>query len=100
MLGIVRRYGFFISGLLLVVSPRLGWAQARHLLNGLVRGADGTALPGATVAVPALGLGLVSFTIGVDVKVSTSSAAGQTTSTTITVPSQQFNTAYAAVTGA
>ncbi|RZK50315.1 MAG: TonB-dependent receptor, partial [Hymenobacter sp.] len=57
MLGIVRRYGFFISGLLLVVSPRLGLAQARHLLSGLVRGADGTALPGATVAVPALGLG-------------------------------------------
>lgn len=48
------------------------------------------------VSVPLLGLGLVSFTIGVDVTVSASSAAGQTTSTTITVPSQQFDTPYAA----
>ena len=51
------------------------------------------------VSVPLLGLGLVSFTIGVDVKVSASSAAGQTTSTTITVPSQQFDTPYAAGSG-
>ena len=42
---------------MLFIAPRLGWAQAQHLLSGLVRGADGTALPGATVAVPALGLG-------------------------------------------
>ncbi len=51
------------------------------------------------IGVPALGLGLVSFTIGVDIGVSASSAAGQTRSTTITVPSQQFNTAYAAGSG-
>ena len=37
--------------------PGLGWGQARHQLSGTVRGTDGTALPGATVAVPALGLG-------------------------------------------
>ncbi|HEX8657285.1 MAG TPA: TonB-dependent receptor, partial [Hymenobacter sp.] len=40
-----------------LLAPRMGWAQARYLLSGLVRGTDGTALPGATVAVPALGLG-------------------------------------------
>ena len=44
-------------------------------------------------------LGLVSFTIGVDVKVSAASAAGQTRSTTITVPPQQFDTAYSAGSG-
>jgi hypothetical protein len=51
------------------------------------------------VAIPALGLGLVSFTIGVEVKVSAASAAGAVHSTTITVPSQQFDTAYAAGSG-
>ncbi len=51
------------------------------------------------VSVPLLGLGLVNFTIGVDMRVSASSAAGQTTSTTITVPSQQFGTAYTAGSG-
>jgi hypothetical protein len=40
-----------------LLAPQLGWAQARHVLSGLVRGTDGTALPGATVTVPALGLG-------------------------------------------
>ncbi|HEX8659846.1 MAG TPA: TonB-dependent receptor, partial [Hymenobacter sp.] len=42
---------------LCLLMPHLGWAQARHLLTGTVRGTDGTSLPGATVAVPALGLG-------------------------------------------
>ncbi|MBD2717286.1 TonB-dependent receptor [Microvirga sp. STR05] len=52
-------------GLLLgLVAPQLGWAQARHLLSGLVRGTDGTALPGATVAVPALGLGTATDEAG------------------------------------
>ncbi|WP_257883431.1 TonB-dependent receptor [Hymenobacter sp. DG01] len=37
--------------------PRLSWAQARHLLSGTVRDPAGATLPGATVAVPALGLG-------------------------------------------
>ena len=40
-----------------VLVPGLGWGQARHQLSGTVRGTDGTALPGATVAIPALGLG-------------------------------------------
>lgn len=52
-----RQYGWIITGILWLASPRLGWAQVRHLLSGVVRGADGTALPGASVAVPALGLG-------------------------------------------
>ncbi|UOQ95916.1 TonB-dependent receptor [Hymenobacter sp. 5317J-9] len=43
--------------LLGLLAPQLGWAQARHVLSGLVRGTDGSALPGATVAVPTLGLG-------------------------------------------
>jgi len=50
------------------------------------------------IGVPSL-LGLVSFTIGVDVKVSAASAAGQARSTTITVPPQQFDTAYSAGSG-
>jgi len=40
-----------------LLAPGVGWAQTRHLLSGTVRAADGTALPGATVAVPALKLG-------------------------------------------
>jgi uncharacterized membrane protein len=51
------------------------------------------------IAVPTLGLGLVSFAIGVDVKVSAASAAGQVHSTTVTVPSQQWDTAYSAGSG-
>ncbi len=51
------------------------------------------------IGVPSLGIGLVTFTIGVDVKVSAASAAGATRSTTITVPSQQFDTAYSAGSG-
>ncbi len=57
MFGKARRYGLLITGLLWLGAPRLGWAQAQHLLSGLVRGADGGALPGASVAVPALSLG-------------------------------------------
>jgi hypothetical protein len=37
--------------------PGLSLGQVRYTLRGMVRGADGTALPGATVAVPTLGLG-------------------------------------------
>ncbi len=57
MFGKLRWVGLLIAGLLCLAGPRLGWAQVRHLLSGTVRGADGAALPGATVAVPALGLG-------------------------------------------
>ena len=46
---------FILLSVLLLGFPALSWAQ--HLLSGLVRGVDGAALPGATVAVPALGLG-------------------------------------------
>jgi hypothetical protein len=34
-----------------------GWAQGQHELAGTVRATDGSVLPGASVAVPALGLG-------------------------------------------
>jgi len=34
-----------------------GWAQVQHVLSGVVRGSDGDVLPGASVALPALGLG-------------------------------------------
>jgi hypothetical protein len=57
---LAKRAGYQITTivlLLVVLAPRLGWAQARHVLSGLVRGTDGTALPGATVAVPSLGIG-------------------------------------------
>jgi hypothetical protein len=57
MFGKLRGYGWLITGMLWLAGPRLGWAQVQHLLSGVVRGPDGTALPGATVAVPALGLG-------------------------------------------
>lgn len=57
MFGKLRGYGWLITGMLWLAGPRLGWAQVLHLLSGVVRGPDGTALPGATVAVPALGLG-------------------------------------------
>jgi hypothetical protein len=40
-----------------LLAPQLGWAQVRHLLSGTVLGTDGTALPGATVAVLNLGIG-------------------------------------------
>lgn len=40
--------------------PLAGRAQAQHTLSGLVRGADGAVLPGASVAVPALGLGVAT----------------------------------------
>ena len=51
------------------------------------------------IGVPSLGLGLVTFAIGVDVKVSAASAAGQVHSTTVSVPSQQWDTAYSAGSG-
>jgi hypothetical protein len=57
---LAKRAGYQVTTivlLLVVLAPRLGWAQARHVLSGLVRGTDGTALPGATVAVPSLGIG-------------------------------------------
>ncbi len=57
MFGKSRRYGLLITGTLWLAVPHLGWAQVQHLLSGRVRGADGNALPGASVAVPALSLG-------------------------------------------
>ncbi|RZK11527.1 MAG: carboxypeptidase-like regulatory domain-containing protein, partial [Hymenobacter sp.] len=53
-----------LSSLLLVLLPGLTLGQARHMLSGIVRGADGTALPGATVAVPTLGLGTATVADG------------------------------------
>ena len=52
------------------------------------------------VGVPSLGLGLVALhRISVKVKISAASAAGNVRSTTITVPPQQFDTAYSAGSG-
>jgi hypothetical protein len=46
----------FIASVLTILLPGLGWAQARYLLSGVVRDAQGAALPGASVAVPAGGV--------------------------------------------
>ncbi|RFP63683.1 TonB-dependent receptor [Hymenobacter lapidiphilus] len=49
-------FGFFL--LAFIVLPAACFAQARYTLSGLVKAAgNGEILPGATVAVPALGLG-------------------------------------------
>ena len=55
---------FVLSALLGLIIPQLGWAQAQHLLSGTVRDSNGAALPGATVAVPALGLGTTTDAAG------------------------------------
>ncbi|GAA3931960.1 TonB-dependent receptor [Hymenobacter algoricola] len=54
-----RTLGLFC--LLLTLLARPGWAQGpRHTLSGTVRTAAGEALPGATVAVPALSAGVAA----------------------------------------
>jgi hypothetical protein len=53
-----------LISLLIVLLPGLSLGQARHVLSGMVRATDGTALPGATVAVPTLGLGTATETDG------------------------------------
>ena len=63
MTQIALRNSVLIS-LLIVLLPGLSIGQARHILSGIVRGADGTALPGATVAVPTLGLGTATAADG------------------------------------
>ena len=57
MIRAVLLRNFILISVLLAIFPGLGWAQTLHVLSGLVRGSDGGALPGASVAVPALGLG-------------------------------------------
>ncbi len=57
MLRVVRSYKLSILFLLFGALPQVARAQVLHTLSGVVRGSDGTALPGASVAVPALGLG-------------------------------------------
>ncbi|MVN75295.1 TonB-dependent receptor plug domain-containing protein [Hymenobacter sp. HMF4947] len=57
MSRVFRLRYLFIFSLLFFVFPQASRAQSQHTLSGLVRGADGAVLPGATVAVPALGLG-------------------------------------------
>jgi hypothetical protein len=53
-----------LISLLIVLLPGLSLGQARLVLSGMVRATDGTALPGATVAVPTLGLGTATETDG------------------------------------
>jgi hypothetical protein len=57
MLRAFRPYRLFIFFLLFCTLPQLSQAQTQHLFSGVVRGSDGLVLPGASVAVPALGLG-------------------------------------------
>jgi hypothetical protein len=58
-------YQIFILGVLLgLLIPEMGWAQTQYLLSGTVRDSSGTALPGATVAVLALGLGTATDATG------------------------------------
>ncbi|QKG55916.1 TonB-dependent receptor [Hymenobacter sp. BRD128] len=57
MLRVFRPYRFFIFFIFCDTLSNLGWAQTLHIFSGVVRGSDGTVLPGASVAVPALGLG-------------------------------------------
>ncbi|MBF9237855.1 TonB-dependent receptor [Hymenobacter sp. BT683] len=47
-------------------GPRVAWAQevVRFTINGTVRGARGETLPGASVAVPALGTGTAADSLG------------------------------------
>ena len=46
-------------------GPRVAWAQAaRFTVSGTVRGARGETLPGASVAVPALGTGTEADSLG------------------------------------
>lgn len=50
---------------LLILTARPGaWGQARFTLSGTVRTADGEALPGASVAVPALNTGTAADSVG------------------------------------
>jgi len=57
MLRVIRSYKLSILFLLFGALPQAARAQILHTLSGVVRGSDGIALPGASVAVPALGLG-------------------------------------------
>jgi hypothetical protein len=57
MLRVIRLHELFILLLLFGALPQAARAQTLHILSGVVRGSDGTALPGASVAVPTLGLG-------------------------------------------
>jgi hypothetical protein len=66
-------YKYLLFSLLLLLLPGLSVGQVRYILSGTVRGADGPALPGATVAVPTLALGTAT---GVDGTYSLSVPAG------------------------
>ncbi|RZK17322.1 MAG: TonB-dependent receptor [Hymenobacter sp.] len=55
---------YLLVSLLLLLLPGLSVGQVRYVLSGTVRGADGPALPGATVAVPALSLGTATAANG------------------------------------
>ncbi|RYY21181.1 MAG: TonB-dependent receptor [Cytophagaceae bacterium] len=53
----VRQQAGIVGGVCWLLAAPAGWAQGQQVLSGRVRATDGTALPGASVAVPALGVG-------------------------------------------
>ena len=57
MLRVFCPYRLFILSFICCTLPGLSWAQTLHTLSGVVRDSDGSVLPGASVAVPALSLG-------------------------------------------
>lgn len=61
-LGDRRALGLVV--LMSVLFTFSGWAQTRYTLSGTVRGAGGETLPGASVAVPALGTGTAADSVG------------------------------------
>jgi len=73
MIRVLRPYSLVLLGFLFFAFPQLGLAQAQHVFSGLVRNTEGEPLPGATVAVPALGLGTAT---GADGKFSLSLPEG------------------------
>ncbi|MDF7813900.1 hypothetical protein [Hymenobacter sp. YC55] len=56
----IRHQTMLLAALLWLLVPRL--SRAQHILRGTVRDVTGTALPAATAAVPALGLGTATTT--------------------------------------
>ena len=59
-----RYCGLLIAGILLLAGPARAQEAGRVVLSGMVHGAHGEALPGASVAVPALKTGTAADSLG------------------------------------